>query len=435
MAAVRRFLSARLLMTAVGGSVPAMSWNTVRAASSTWAAARMPRPDDVPLTLYRDANSWCPFCHRTFFYMEQKRLRYTTERIHLGGDPREPPKSAAYLRDVAPRGNVPALRVRDKIVLESLDILRALDDEFPDEFVKSAEDLDLESKLVQFCGAFDVDCDRWLFNTDEAQEAALEAEARGKLAWLEGALDARPEGAFFLGAHVTLADAAYVGFLTRLATNYNYFKGLDVTQPANGYPRLAAWLAAIDATPGGRATKQESFFEQRIYQAAPERRAAAEPCMVLHPVALGVGEPRKYTPPAPPVAETLTAGGEAALEAAWRLAERRRPLARFLLRKHREASTPPPAKHWKTVSRRAPELVEEEDAPEDIERVEQQVLALASVLTGHVTPAEGAMAAGGADALREGEVAALGGLVGTPRDMTAAAAMELRAALGEMLNC
>ena len=358
--------------------------------------------------------------------MEQKRLRYTTERIHLGGA-REPPKSAAYLRDVAPRGNVPALRVRDKIVLESLDILRALDDEFPDEFVKSAEDLDLESKLVQFCGAFDVDCDRWLFNTDEAQEAALEAEARGKLAWLEGALDARPEGAFFLGAHVTLADAAYVGFLTRLATNYNYFKGLDVTHPANGYPRLAAWLAAIDATPGGRATKQESFFEQRIYQAAPERRAAAEPCMVLHPVALGVGEPRKYTPPA---LQSLRRRRPVARPREGMAAERRRPLARFLLRKHRRL-----ARHRSSTGRRSP--VEPQSwSRKKMRRRTSNVSSNKPWRSRRcslaMTPAE----AGGGRCGRtaQGEVAALGGLVGT-RDMTAAAAMELRAALGEMLNC
>ena len=70
---------------------------------------------------------------------------------------------------------------------------------------------------------------------------------------------------------------------------------------------------------------------------------------------------------------------------------------------------------------------------EDVGRVEHGLLALASVLTGQLTPAEGAQAAGGAATLRSGEMAALGGLVGTPRDMTAAAAMELRAALREML--
>ena len=427
-------IGSRLLMSATSAS----TWDAVLAASSTWATSRTPLHTDVPLTFFRDSNTWCPFCHRVFFFMEQKRLRYTTERIHLGGDPREPPKSAEYLRDVAPRGNVPALRIRDSVVLESLDILRTLDREFPDDATaaKTAEDVDLEEHLVQSSGAFDVDCDAWLFNTDEAAEAALEAEARGKLTWLEGALGARPSGPFFLGAHVTVADASFVGFLTRLATNYKYFKSLDVTHPASGFPNLARWLAAIDETPGGRATKQEEFFEQRIYQAAPERRLAAEPCMVLHPRTRGVGEPLKYSPPLPPVAAELAAGGEAALEAAWRLAQRREPLARFLLRKRHEAGMPPPAQHWKTVARRAPEVAPPASAAsaEEFERVEQQLLALASVLTGQCSPAEGAIAAGGSAALRSGVVADLGGLVGSPRDMTAAAAATLRAALREMLE-
>lgn len=98
---------------------------------------------------------------------------------------------------------------------------------------------------------------------------------------------------------------------------------------------------------------------------------------------------------------------------------------------------PPPTRHWKTVARRAPEVPyggPDHAAAEDIGRVEHGLLALASVLTGQLTPAEGAQAAGGAATLRSGEVAPLGGLVGTPRDMTAAAAMELRAALREMLQ-
>ena len=157
-------------MTASHGT----SWDAVAAVSSTWAAARRPRTDDVPLTFFRDANTWCPFCHRVFFYIEQKRLRYTTERIHLGGDPREPPKSAAYLREIAPRGNVPALRIGDRIVLESLDILRVLDREFPAEVpAKSAADLTLEEELINSSGAFDIDCDTWLHNTDPSVEAAL----------------------------------------------------------------------------------------------------------------------------------------------------------------------------------------------------------------------------------------------------------------------
>ena len=95
---------------------------------------------DVPLVLYRDANAWCPFCHRVFFWMEQRGLRYRTEKVHLGGDPREPPKQQWYLQNIAPRGNVPALRIRDHVVLESLDILEAIEREFPSGIQRSMEE-------------------------------------------------------------------------------------------------------------------------------------------------------------------------------------------------------------------------------------------------------------------------------------------------------
>ena len=429
---------ARLLVTAASQGSLTASWDAIAATASKWAAARQPRSDDVPLTLYRDANAWCPFCHRVFYFMEQKGLRYHTERIHLGGDPREPPKQTSYLREVAPRGNVPALRIRDEVILESLDILRVLEREFPDEHATHTdEDRALEDRLVHASGAFDTDCDDWLHNVEPRAEAALQATAHEKLAWLEDALGARP-GPFFLGERAGVADAAFVGFLTRTHLNYAYFKSLDVASPASGYPRLAAWLQAVGETPGGLATAQEAGYEQRIYQAHPERRAAAEPCMALHPTRLGVGEPREHCPPRPLAAAALQAGSGPALEAAWQLHERREALGRFLLRKRREAAGAagsPPRPHWKRHSHRAPEppppAVEE---PAALAAVERDLLALASVLTAQCTPAQGAALAGGVEALQLGAVASLGGLVGTPRDMSAAAAAELRAALAEMLH-
>ena len=60
------------------------------------------------IVFYRDANAWCPHCHKVWFALEQKGLRYETVRVHLRGDPREPPKPAAYV-DLVPSGAVPAV--------------------------------------------------------------------------------------------------------------------------------------------------------------------------------------------------------------------------------------------------------------------------------------------------------------------------------------
>lgn len=423
------------------------SWEGVASAARVWATARAPRAGDVPLVLYRDANAWCPFCHRVWFWMEQKGLRYETQRIHLGGDPREPPKQPWYLREVAPRGNVPALRIGgDEIVLESLDILERLDAEFPGH--EPAADDSFKQKMLQTSGAFDTDCDRWLHNTHAPDEAALRGEALQKLTWLEEALR-QHGGPFFLGAEPSIVDAAFVGFLTRLAVNYKFFKGLDVHEVGSAWPRLSAWLRAVERTPGGRATKQDVAFEQRIYQAHPLRRAAAEPCMQLHPTRLGVGEPSDWRAalPSPPVA-ALQPGGEPALEAAWRLCERRTAVAGFLQRTRQEAALvaagaprAQPDHHWKARRGSGPWKgpapsstagAEVAEAAEERAATERHLCAVAAVLTGLQPAAEAARHAGGPAAIRSGPVAALGSLVGTPRDMSVAAAAQLRAALASL---
>ncbi|KAH8082915.1 glutathione transferase [Aureococcus anophagefferens] len=130
-----------------------MTWAKVEALVAPVAAAKAPRPGDVRIVFYRDANAWCPHCHKVWFALEQKGLRYETVRVHLRGDPREPPKPAAYV-DLVPSGAVPAVALDGEVVTESLKdaLLRASDD-------------------------YDCDGDRWLRNGDPAKEAALKADA------------------------------------------------------------------------------------------------------------------------------------------------------------------------------------------------------------------------------------------------------------------
>ena len=54
----------------------------------------------------------------------------------------------------------------------------------------------------------------------------MRRRAMQKLEWLEAAL-AREGGPFLLGDQPSIADAAFIGFLTRLAHNYKFFKAFD----------------------------------------------------------------------------------------------------------------------------------------------------------------------------------------------------------------
>lgn len=431
---------------------------------------------------------------QVFFYMEQKRLRYMTERIHLQGDPREPPKQEWFLRDISPGGGVPALKICDEVILESLDILRRLDKEFPDDVTIVAPEDEWVQHVIDSSAAFDCDGDRWLQNLSEADEDELRMESRCRLDWLEGTL-ATHGGPFFLGNKPSIIDAAYVGFLTRVETNYRFFKKLDVRAPSASCPRFAAWLAAIEKTRGGMATWQTPGTDQRVMQAHPARRAAAEPCMGLHPTRLGVGEDpdwagRLLAVAAQPV--PLAIGSCASMEAAWRLYERRTPLADFLLRKafeyaagesywqgkrhpksggrdwevlreggeatdssgsggarqwHWRGRDPPPYgptdqnHRWPAPNEASPV----EDLAWTVQHVEGQLLLVASKLVGLDVTAASVGARSEEDQDRQHDddhplisdsspVALLGGLIGTPRDMSAAAAAQVQAALRDLIS-
>jgi len=379
------------------------SWEMISRAGEVWAAPRRPRKSDVALTLYRDANSWCPFCQRVWFFMEAKGLRYVTEKISLQSDPAEPPKPAFYKR-LVPSGSVPAVAIRDEVIPESMDILYRLEKEFPEPVMLPKGEEVHAQKLCDHSMAFNTELCDWLHNTQPHLEEVFREEAVKRFRWLEDALAVRG-GPFFLGRQPSIVDAAYIGFLTRSAHNFLYFKGFDISDPSTS-PRLAAWFNAMEQLPAYQHTKQDARFEQRIFQSHPERRAFAEPWMGLGQGKL-VGEPDCRMQPEPPKTP-LKAGGLSALEAASNLSERREAVVRFLMRKHNGV----------TIS----------------ETTECHLQAMSAVLAGLMPPSEAVAAVGGSSALVEGPVRQLGELIRTPSDMSSAAAAQVLAALALMAD-
>ena len=232
--------------------------------------------------------------------------------------------------------------------------------------------------------------------------------------------------------------------LSQIETNYRFFKGMDVRDPASGCPHFAAWLEAIEGSRGGVATWQSPGTDQRVMQAHPDRRAAAEPCMGLHPTKLGVGEDPDWE------ARLATVAPEPVPLAAWRLCERRTPLAGFLSRKSAEYAAGaafwkgkrhPKAGgrdwkqtdgHWEWVGSGPPPFGQTdqshrfESPAAETEEVGGHLLIIAAVLVGVLTP-------GGASAVG-GPAARLGGLIGTPPDMSSGAAAQVKAALSPPLR-
>ncbi len=108
------------------------SWNELE---SILSSKEQPKPP-AKLTLYRDTNGWCPFCERVWIALEYKKIEHDTVKISLMNKPQ-------WFKDIVPTALVPAIELHDsawkpdvrgsgRLMWESADILKSLDDLFPD---------------------------------------------------------------------------------------------------------------------------------------------------------------------------------------------------------------------------------------------------------------------------------------------------------------
>jgi glutathione S-transferase len=49
---------------------------------------KLPADTAPPVVLYRDPNSWCPFCESVWFALEEKEIPFATEFIDLFNKPK-----------------------------------------------------------------------------------------------------------------------------------------------------------------------------------------------------------------------------------------------------------------------------------------------------------------------------------------------------------
>jgi len=395
-----------------------------------------------------------------WFFLEQKGVNYATKRVHLRSDPCEPPKPDWYL-ELVPSGVVPAIELDGIVITESLDIMRALERAFPAPCMLPPASEARLLRLAETSDRYDCDGDDWLHNVKPGREATLRAAALTKLGELEADLAAEG-GPFFGCASPTLADAAFVGFLTRLAHNYKFFKGLDVLAseprdcfgddaPEGGFPHLRRWFAAMACERGYVRTRGEAAYEQRIYQARPDRRATAEPCMRLQRGA-GVGEAAWAAPPVE-VTPLAAVSQSDALDAARVLCDRRGALLGFLRRKAAERGEAERDGGGKSYFGRASEpetrgeLPSEPETRADAVDDDDSLRAVAGLLAsmhgpqpffddagGDCGAGAAAAAAGGVSVLLDenSPVSLLPGHIGTPRDMRVDVAAAIRGAIRAM---
>jgi len=243
--------SRRAILAAVGasGSTEAPSWEELE---QLLPSSKVPEPRIIDsaldpakpnfkgLTLFRERHGWCPYSERVWLALEAKGLQYETVLIDNTGPGRKPPWW---------RGNTPQIRWEDgKSQSESLDIVRALDDKYPD-----TPRLWPDEEVTQLVNSF-----KSIFpkGTRPSSRAAFLFSGYGGMpVWkseFEKTLDKTDEllgkhdsGPFFYGARFTAADVAWAPFLERYSEQLPCLHaGLD-PRDAGRWPRLAAWYEAM----------------------------------------------------------------------------------------------------------------------------------------------------------------------------------------------
>ncbi|MFN6537010.1 MAG: glutathione S-transferase family protein [Nostoc sp. EkiNYC01] len=211
-------------------------------------------PNTEPsVLLYRDTNSWCPFCERVWFALEEKEIPFTTEFIDLSNIPQ-------WYRDLVPTSLVPGTKIEGKLVYESKDILLALEERFssppllpedPQEnaiarqWVEDAETNGFREIAYKFLRQTPTDADE-LANFQAAFEAKLDE--------LEQALG-KYSGPYFVSSF-SLVDIMYSPHLDRLAANLPVYRGYHIKGNPR-FPRIDAWFEALNQRPAYHRVKSD----------------------------------------------------------------------------------------------------------------------------------------------------------------------------------
>jgi glutathione S-transferase len=235
---------------------------------------KLPPDTKPPVLLYRDTNSWCPFCERVWFALEEKEIPFETEFIDLSNKPK-------WYTDLVSTAKVPGAKIEGKLVYESKDILLALEEKFgqtllpedPQEnavarqWVEDAETNGIRDVTYQFLRQPP---------EDPNELANLQTEFEAKLDELDQLLGKYP-GSYFLSTF-SLVDIMYSPHLDRLAANLPVYRSYHLKGNPR-YPRINAWFEALKKRPAYHRVKSDDITNNLLLR----RRWGAKPTGNLLP--------------------------------------------------------------------------------------------------------------------------------------------------------
>ncbi|GLC43420.1 hypothetical protein PLESTB_001555600 [Pleodorina starrii] len=211
--------------------------------------------EPVRVKLYRDHAAWCPYCHKVWLQLEEKRIPYVIEKINMRCYGDKPPSFTAKV----PSGLLPVIELDGRVVTESAVIMGLLEDTFPDHkplmppagtTARQRADLlmRLERKLFS-------DWLNWLCSDWNHERAKQQFEATMDLVASEME---REGGPYFLGSDISLVDITFCPMLERIAASLSYYKGSYIRGQGR-WPAVDRWFVAMESRPTYLGTRSDFY--------------------------------------------------------------------------------------------------------------------------------------------------------------------------------
>lgn len=211
----------------------------------------------VRVTIFRDSAAWCPYCQKTWLFLEEKRIPYSVQKIPLNayGD-----KPAWYTRKVD-GGKLPAIELDGIVYVESFYIMKLLDATFDTDPKMFPSDDTTDASIVDELLNLEKELQRDWFSLVfyPVEGEALETARNNLLGTLEKVDQAlgQTSGPWFLGGdRPSMIDIQYIVQMERLIASALYWKGLVIRGKNNNIDR---WLEAFEKRPTYIATKSDYY--------------------------------------------------------------------------------------------------------------------------------------------------------------------------------
>jgi len=215
--------------------------------------------DKPRVIFYRDYASWCPWCQKVWFLLEEKKIPHTVVRMPLSLYGVKP---AFYLEKV-PSGLLPAIELDGRVITESLDIMHILESTFPENpKMPVGADRRRADFLLDHLKELYAD---WIKYVYQPPVGTSERELAAKFETLVDKIEAELKVTHSVwicdipGGGPSLVDMALAPHFERMCGSVLYYKGINMRNNAK-WPALNAWFCALDKTPSYVASKCDYYM-------------------------------------------------------------------------------------------------------------------------------------------------------------------------------